>query len=151
MSPLPSAEQVFAGLNEAILIVDSNNEIARVNPSAEALLGTSAKHLEGQPVQQEISFGSKRLDDSLADLDASLVARSVPLHRHDRHLGAVDYAIQSFPNDPAWRIISLNPLRQIGENSGGEIGDPAKFSVQAPDVLSHEIKNPLAAIKGAAQ
>ena len=85
MAELPTAEQVFAGLNEAILIVGSDHCIARINPAAEALLGTSAKHLEGHPIQQAIAFKSERLDDSLVDPDASLVARQVPLHRLDRH------------------------------------------------------------------
>src|SRR5690606_6314859 len=43
------------------------------------------------------------------------------------------------------------PLPSDGSVIDQGQGDQDQFSIRAPDILGHEIKNPLAAIKGAAQ
>lgn len=151
MSEQPSADQIYAGLNDALLIVDSGHRIVRINPAGEALLGTSGKHLIGRNIGETLEFADPRLTSALTDQEANLAARSVSVFHGGRDLGQVDFDIHTLLADPQWRIVSLTSIRQEGPFSANDATDQSIFSVRAPDILSHEIKNPLAAINGAAQ
>lgn len=50
MDGFPPADQILAGLSHALLVVDSEHVVTRVNPAGEALFGTSAKHLIGRKI-----------------------------------------------------------------------------------------------------
>ena len=143
MDGLPSGEQILAGLSHALIVVDSRHLVSRINPAGEALFGTSAKHLIGRKINDVLQFSDLRLNEALTELEISLTARGVIVSSDDRKLGLVDFDIHPLASDSAWRLISL-----ILES---ENSDPSSLAIRAPDILSHEIKNPLAAIRGAAQ
>ncbi|WP_417622307.1 two-component system sensor histidine kinase NtrB [Parasphingorhabdus sp.] len=147
----PSGEQILAGLNHALLVVDSANIVTRVNPAGEALFGTSAKHLVGRKINDVVGFSDGRLDAALIEPDISLTARGVLISSDDRKLGIVDFDIHPLASDSAWRLISFSLMPQDGPILENDNGDTSDLAIRAPDILSHEIKNPLAAIRGAAQ
>lgn len=151
MPDLPATEQIFAGLPDALILVDPEHLISKVNPAAEHFLGTSAKNLLGQPVHHQVQFADRRLASALEDADANLAARRMAVSIRGEKAGFVDFSIQVLPSNPVWRIISLSPLPSDGPENADDPGSANEFSVRAPDILGHEIKNPLAAIKGAAQ
>lgn len=151
MDGIPPAEQILAGLSHALLVIDSDHIVTRVNPSGEALFGTSAKHLIGRKINHVLHFSDPRLDAALTEQDISLTARGVMISGDDRKLGIVDFDIHPLASDSEWRLISLSPMPQDGPILENENNDPSNLAIRAPDILSHEIKNPLAAIKGAAQ
>jgi len=151
MSDLPSAEQIFAGLPDALLIIDENHKIARVNPVAENFLAQSARHLIGAHIGDQIQFQDERLVKALINKDANVAARRVPVILRGRQAGLVNFDIHTVPADQRWRIVSIAPLPADGPVVEQRQGEQDQFSVRAPDILGHEIKNPLAAIKGAAQ
>lgn len=151
MTDLPSAEQIFAGLPDALLIIDENHQIAKVNPVAENFLGQSARHLIGAHVADQIQFQDERLVNALVNKDANVAARRVPVTLKGREAGLVNFDIHTIPSDQRWRIVSIAPLPTDGPVVEQRSGEQDQFSVRAPDILGHEIKNPLAAIKGAAQ
>ncbi|MBF6602305.1 MAG: PAS domain-containing protein [Sphingorhabdus sp.] len=151
MNGLPSAEQIFAGLPDVLLIIDEKHEIIKVNPVAENFFGQSAKHLIGEHISSQISFADDRLEQALTDTEANLAARWTPVYLRDRPAGLVNFDIHTLPADSRWRIVSIAPLPSDGPVIEQGQGDQDQFSIRAPDILGHEIKNPLAAIKGAAQ
>ncbi len=151
MSSLPSAEQIFAGLPDALLIIDEQHQIAKVNPVAENFLGRSARHLIGAHVADQIQFQDERLSSALLNKDANVAARRVPVRLRGREGGLVNFDIHTIPADQSWRILSIAPLPADGPVVEQGSGEQDQFSIRAPDILGHEIKNPLAAIKGAAQ
>ncbi|MEO9600931.1 ATP-binding protein [Parasphingorhabdus sp.] len=151
MKEAPSGEQILAGLNHALVIVDSTHSVVRVNPAGEALFGTSAKHLIGRQIDHILQFSDARLNKALIETDISLTARNVMASSDDRKLGIVDFDVHPLASDIEWRLISLSLMPQDGPILENENSDPSNLAIRAPDILSHEIKNPLAAIKGAAQ
>ncbi|HEY9092701.1 two-component system sensor histidine kinase NtrB [Parasphingorhabdus sp.] len=151
MNGLPSAEQIFTGLPDVLLIIDENHEIIKVNPVAENFLGQSAKHLIGTHITSQIQFADDRLEKALTDTEANVAARWTPVFLRDGPAGLVNFDIHPLPADPRWRIVSIAPLPSDGSVIDQGQGDQDQFSIRAPDILGHEIKNPLAAIKGAAQ
>ena len=147
----PSGEQILAGLNHALLLIDSENIIIRLNPAGEALFGTSAKHLIGRKIDHVLHFSDTRLDAALTDKDISLTARGVLVMSEGRKLGIVDFDIHPLASDPTWRVISFSLIPKDGPILENDNSEPSGLAIRAPDILSHEIKNPLAAIRGAAQ
>jgi len=93
MDGFPPAEQILAGLSHALIVVDDDHLITRVNPSGEALFGTSAKHLVGRSIDHVLQFSDPRLNAALTEHDISLTARGVMVASDDRRLGIVDFDI----------------------------------------------------------
>ena len=151
MDGAPSGEQILAGLNHALMVVDCGHLVTRVNPAGEALLGTSAKHLIGRKINHVLQFSDPRLDAALIEQEISLTARGVMVSSDDRKLGIVDFDIHPLASDSDWRLISLSLMPQDGPILENENSNASNLAIRAPDILSHEIKNPLAAIRGAAQ
>ena len=151
MTALPSAEQIFAGLPDALLIIDENHRIVKVNPVAESFFGQSAKNLIGEDISSQLQFADPRLESALTDMNANIAARWVPVFLKGRAAGLANFDIHGLPADQRWRIVSIAPLPGDGQIAEHRPVQQDQFSVRAPDILGHEIKNPLAAIKGAAQ
>ncbi|QTD56214.1 GHKL domain-containing protein [Parasphingorhabdus cellanae] len=134
-----------------MLIIDENHQIAKVNPVAENFLGQSARHLIGAHVADQIQFQDERLAKALLNREANVAARRVPVIVKGQEGGLVNFDIHTIPSDQRWRIVSIAPLPADGPVIERRSSEQEQFSVRAPDILGHEIKNPLAAIKGAAQ
>lgn len=151
MASLPTAEQIFLSLPEALLILDAKHVIVKVNPAAEHFLGTSAKNLVGRPIKTHLQFADERVGKALNDSEANLAARRMPVTVGGNRSELVDFNIQLLSANPDWRVVSIAPLPIEGPADDTRRPNPNEFSIRAPDILGHEIKNPLAAIKGAAQ
>lgn len=150
MKEKPGADQVLAGLPDAVITVDSSNLIGEVNPAAEHVFRTSAKNLEQRSLESVLSFDSKRLNTVLHDAQANLVAHNVSAYLRGRNV-PVDFSIGILPSAPDWRVVNLRTkLENVGSGEG-DLNSENSLGFGAPDVLGHEIKNPLAAIRGAAQ
>ncbi len=142
----PDAKAQLSGLLFALILIDQNGIIAEVNHAAENMLGFSAKRLVGQSLADKIGPLDPRVDKRLDDTESALVARDVGIHANQAEL-RVNLTVSPLGGFPGWRVVTLS---QIGhEESGGD--DELGSSLGAPSVLAHEIKNPLAAIRGAGQ
>ena len=142
--PAPSAQ--IEGLIFALLLVDAAMIIREVNPAAEDLLQQSAKRLLGRRLLDQILIQDSRVTDSLVHADKQLTARGLAIRSGDRDK-IVNMTISPLPSWPGWRVITLSDFGQ----SDLVVGDPGNLALRAPAILAHEIKNPLAAIRGAAQ
>ena len=140
----PDAASQIAGLAFAVVLLDPHNIIAKVNPAAEDLLGRSAQRLTGVSVEQVLQVTDVHVQRALLNESGALVARDVVVRvGHRPH--HVDIVSSPLPTHPGWRTISLSEAGQ-----GGDAADDA-LELRTPAILAHEIKNPLAAIRGASQ
>jgi len=142
----PEAREQIAGLTFALVLLTPDLIIEQVNPGAENLIGRSARRLIGRNFLEVVSFPESRFGDMLRGEEAQLVARGVPIQVDDR-TAQVNLTVSPLPAHPGWRVVTLSDAGQ-GERLGEE--DRA-VALRGPAVLAHEIKNPLSAIRGAAQ
>ena len=140
----PDAASQLAGFVFAVLLLDPEGRVIEANPAAEDMLGRSAQRLIGARLVEVVAIGDPRVEAGLAQPDAPLVARDVPLAT-----GAVSRRVNltSSPlhGHPGWRAVTVSESGIGGEEPGEGI------ELRAPAILAHEIKNPLAAIRGAGQ
>ena len=142
----PDARAQLAGLIFAVVLVDAEGCIAEVNHAAEDLLGTSAVRLVGTRLTDRIGPLDPRVEARLLAGDEALVARDQAIRSGAQEV-RVNITASPLGGYPGWRVVTLS---QIGhDEAAGPAGGEAMLG--APAVLAHEIKNPLAAIRGAGQ
>ncbi|PLK22979.1 PAS domain-containing sensor histidine kinase [Porphyrobacter sp. TH134] len=142
----PDSRAQLSGLIFAVILIDGNGVIAEVNHAAEDLLGTSSSRLVGTHLTDRIGPLDPRVEARLLASDEALVARDL-LIRVGAHDVRVNLTASPLGGFSGWRVVTLS---QIGhDDTAGTAGGEAMLG--APAVLAHEIKNPLAAIRGAAQ
>ena len=142
----PDAGAQIAGLIFALILIDADGRIAEANHAAEALLGTSASRLIGMRLADRIGPLDSRVEARLSSGDAALVARDLAIQAGEGEV-RINLTASPLGGFPGWRVVTMS---QIGhDDSAHPYGGSAMLG--APAVLAHEIKNPLAAIRGAGQ
>ena len=143
----PNAEAQIAALIFAIILIDERGEIVEANQSAEDLLRTSVKRLTGQLAADALGIRDARVLAHLSQYDEALVARDISLMVGEEEK-RINLTISPILAHPGWRTITISDIgrNDINDSVDGELG-----SLGAPSILAHEIKNPLAAIRGAGQ
>ncbi|RNJ63037.1 MAG: PAS domain-containing protein [Porphyrobacter sp. IPPAS B-1204] len=142
----PDARAQLSGLIFAVILIDGEGMIAEANHAAEDLLGTSASRLIGTSLTDRIGPLDPRVEARLLASDEALVARDLVIRVGDLDV-RINLTASPLGGFPGWRVVTLS---QIGhDEAAGTVGGEALLG--APAVLAHEIKNPLAAIRGAAQ
>lgn len=145
----PDPQRLIASFPFAVVLVAPDLAIAATNPAAEQLLGQSARRMLGRGVDTQLVFTESHVAARLGDSDAQLFARdsAVKIGGQVRRL---DVMLAPVAGHPGWQMLILH--EPIGvEALGGERHGGDAAPLRAPDVLAHEIKNPLAGIRGAAQ
>ena len=142
----PDARAQIAGFNFAVLLVDPGLHITEMNPAGEVLMGASASRLLGRSLLDVMALDEPRFDASITDPEAQLVARGLDVTVGERRL-RINLTLSALPTHPGWRVVTLSDAAQ-GERFEEQERRPA---LRGPAVLAHEIKNPLSAIRGAAQ
>ena len=139
----PDAAAQLAGFGFAVLLIDPDGFVIEVNPAAEDLLGKSAQRLLGAKFHDVAIVSDSRVVAGLAKPDAPLLARDVQLTTGTT-TRRVNLTSSPLHSHAGWRTITLS-------DAGMEEDDSQGMEVRAPAILAHEIKNPLAAIRGAGQ
>lgn len=142
----PDAASQLAGFAFGVLLLDPDDRIAQANPAAEDLLDCSANRLLGKRFVEVMQIGDPRVQNNLVEGTAALVARDVALVG-DRRMRRVNLTSSPLLTHPGWRAVTLS---DAGKSSEGA-SDGEAMELRAPAILAHEIKNPLAAIRGAGQ
>ena len=141
----PESREQIAGLTFALLLLKPDLTIEQVNPAAESLIGRSARRLLGRKFLDVVSFAEGRISERLLGDEAQTVARGLAMQVDDRPL-VVNMTISPMAAQPGWRVITLSDAGQEER-----LGEEERAPLRGPAVLAHEIKNPLSAIRGAAQ
>lgn len=144
----PDAAELIAALPIAVLLLDPDDRIARVNAECEALLNLSERAMLGQSIQNVLSLpgeAKRREGHGYAAFDAEVETRRGLRMR-------VDVVEAEIAEHPGWRTVTLHNAatpRRLGQSA--ERAAAARSAVGAAAMLAHEIKNPLSSIRGAAQ
>jgi two-component system, NtrC family, nitrogen regulation sensor histidine kinase GlnL len=142
----PDARAQIAGLIFAVILIDGEGRIVEANHAAEAMLGTSASRLIGTPLTERIGPLDSRVEARLSGSEDGLVARDLVIHAADGEI-RINLTASPLGGYPGWRVVTMS---QIGHDEAAHPGG-GDAMLGAPAVLAHEIKNPLAAIRGAGQ
>jgi two-component system, NtrC family, nitrogen regulation sensor histidine kinase GlnL len=144
----PSADDIWAVSPNATLIIDGDDVISRANAAAEVLLNISAQMMIGQKLGHVLHLPASYIpghDAAFAAYDSAFATMRGVRFR-------ADMMITPFPDYPGWRVVALHSgaaAERVGHRLEG--GSGARAAVRIAASLAHEIKNPLAGIKGAAQ
>lgn len=142
----PDTSAQIAGLLFALLLIDAEGLIAEANHAAEDLLGTSANRLIGTRLTDRLGPLDPRVEARLVEGEEALVVRDLVVLIGENQT-RINLTASPLANYPGWRVVTLS---QLGHDDGSSPGG-GEAMLGAPAVLAHEIKNPLAAIRGAGQ
>jgi len=143
----PDARAQIAGMIFAVLLVDAKGRIAEVNQATETLLGTSARRLVGRSLVDLLGPLDQRVARRLGRAEEALVARELALTVNEAEL-QVNLTVSPLSGAPGWRVVTLS---EIGREDTAGVEAVGESAPPGPSILAHEIKNPLSAIRGAAQ
>lgn len=147
---IPDAQRQLASLPLAILLLAPGQKIGSANPAAEQFFGQSLRRLTGRPLIDVIQFGDPHLSRRMEESDAPLSAREVDVTIAGQSVRRLDISIAPVIDEPGWQILTLHDS-SASETMGSDPTLGEESLLRAPEVLAHEIKNPLAGIRGAAQ
>lgn len=146
----PENSQILASVPVPVLLVSADNLIAYANDASEAFFGRSRRRLEGQAISSVLQFESDRMNAALVARDSDISAQDMEMKSAHGSI-TVDVNISALPGEPHWRIAVISPRNGGREHIGDQKDGGQQQAMGAPAILGHEIKNPLAGIKGAAQ
>ncbi len=150
MSLVPDAQQQLASLPLAILLLAPGQKIASANPAAEQFFGQSLRRLAGLTLSETLRFDEPRLAERLGDSESPVSARQIEVIVIGVGTRRLDVTAAPVVDAPGWQVLTLHDssaTEAMGEDAGGA----EDALLRAPEILAHEIKNPLAGIRGAAQ
>ena len=134
----------------ATLLIDRNGVILFVNAAAEQLCNVGRAAMVGHVVYDVIGMDRNYRQRMSDPAYSALFAHAADITVGGRKSVAVD--MQMVPYGPnGHRILALVPSQRDAELMGGAIGRSGRAAGAAASMLAHEIKNPLAGIRGAAQ
>ncbi len=144
------AQRQLSSLPLAVVLLAPGQKLAAANPAAEQLLGQSFRRLEGRALGDLLRFDEPRIAARLAESDAQLSARATSITVPGTPPRQVDLTLAPMIDQPGWQLLTLidiggaEAMRDAPAAGAGSV-------LRAPEILAHEIKNPLAGIRGAAQ
>ena len=134
----------------ATLLIDKGGVILFVNAAAEQLCNIGRAAMVGRVVYDVIGMDRgyrQRMNDPAT---SALFAHRAEISIGGRSSAFVDMQLVPYGRS-GHRILTLVPSQSDAELMGGAIGRSGRAAGAAASMLAHEIKNPLAGIKGAAQ
>ena len=151
---LGKAGTIANALPMPIVMVGTRGELLFVNPAAEQFFATGMVHLLRQKLADILPFGSPLLQlvQQSRERGASIAERNVDLSTPRLGERLADVTLTPAP-EPDGAIIVLLQERTLAQRIDRQLlyrGAARSMSGMAA-VMAHEIKNPLAGIRGAAQ
>lgn len=149
-SGLTNAERQLASLPIAVILVGPGLRISSINPAAEQFIGQSSRRLSGQVLTDWLDFANETIVRHLRDSETPVSGREVNVTIQGLGRRRIDLTAAPLADAPGWQLLTIHDhsaVAAMGEDSGA-IGT---LSFNGPEVIAHEIKNPLAGIRGAAQ
>lgn len=135
----------------ATLVLDAGGAILSANPRAESLLNMASSALVGSAVDRVLRLDDPMLDTSLWQTDKPIAAYDVRIHAGRTAAVHMDVLISPLAEGSGRRIVALHVHGQSQAIGFRRPPSGAMSAIGAAAMLAHEIKNPLAGIRGAAQ
>jgi two-component system, NtrC family, nitrogen regulation sensor histidine kinase GlnL len=146
----PDNQQILANIPLPMLLLDASGNIAFANNAAEDFLGRSRKKMLQLAASEILEFAdpamARLLDNASGDISAQDTGIKTPAG-----LINADISVRPMADQPDWRLIVISPRYGGRAHIGEQDNAGTQQAMGAPAILGHEIKNPLAGIKGAAQ
>ena len=145
ISTAPDAKRQIASIGLAILLLRPNLTIESANPAAEQLLGRASRKLAGKTLFDVITFETDRVREWLHQREGHVAVHSVKVKIGETGERVIDITLSPVSGTTGWQVVTLLESQASARREAEEL------PLRAPAILAHEIKNPLAAIRGAAQ
>lgn len=146
----PDAQRQLASLPVAVLLLAPGLRISSANPAAEQFFGQSARRLQGRTITDLLGFADNRMLDRLRDSDTPVSAREIDVDLRGHGSRRVDMTLTPVVDETGWQLLTIHD-NSASEALGEDSAASDALALGGPEVLAHEIKNPLAGIRGAAQ
>ena len=150
----PAADAIVNALADAVLLVDGDDAVGYANPAAEQFFGAGAAQLAGRPLGELVQFDSPLLALAARARDGVSAVTEYDVEvLSPRHAGrAVDVQAAAMADYPGWVMLSLRE-RTIAHKLDRQLTHlgAGRSVAGLAAALAHEVKNPLAGIRGAAQ
>ena len=146
----PDAFRQLASLPLAVVLLEPGRRIASANPAAEQFFGQSLRRLAGRRLTDILDFDNARMAERIGDSETPVSAREIGVTVKGKGPRRIDIAASPVIDEPGWQLLTLND-NSAAEALGDDSGASGDATLRAPEILAHEIKNPLAGIRGAAQ
>ncbi len=155
ISGLPAAQAVFDAMPNPLLVLDGNDKVCMANAAAEDFFQVGAQVLKRHVLSELVPFASPVLQSVQQVRDVGSVVNEYGVGVGTPRLGGervVDLQSAPLGDDPRFVLIMLL-RRSMAQKLGQQLmhqGAARSVSGMAA-MMAHEIKNPLAGIRGAAQ
>ena len=150
---MTDAAATLSALNAAVLTVDRAGRVTSFNPAAESLLNTGAPQALGRPLSRLLPadhplFG---MIETVREQGVNLTEYEVSIETPRVKLPVVVAQLSPVGDDPgvAVMLVPMTLAREIDRHLAHRGAARSVGGMAA--LLAHEIKNPLAGIRGAAQ
>lgn len=147
--------QLVDNLTTAIVVLHHDNSLFHLNPAAESLLETSNSHVHMTPFEELVRNPEEVLSalSTVKQSGTTLIMRKVELVLVSHARILTDIAItRILDNDSQFIVLELQEFNRSWDMSRREtLISKHETTVEMIRGLSHEIKNPLGGIRGAAQ
>lgn len=150
MTATVDAQRLLASLPLAVVLLAPGQRINWANPAAEQFFGQSLRRLGGRRLRDVLSFDEPRLTERLSDSEAPISARDIGVTVPGQGARRLDVTITPIVDEAGWQLVTMHDST-ASEALGEDIGAGENTVLRAPEILAHEIKNPLAGIRGASQ
>lgn len=143
----PSASDIMSAMATAVLVVDPEGQVVEINAACESLFNLSRSQIVHRAILDAIGHPLTTMPS-----DAPFAAYDIDITLPGGRRMRVDLMVAPLPDRQGWRAVSIhNHARStIGMRSADREGG-TRTAVAAAAMLAHEIKNPLSAVRGAAQ
>ncbi|MDE0303757.1 MAG: ATP-binding protein [Albidovulum sp.] len=145
---------IWSSLPFPVLVVDERDAVERMNPAAESVLNTSARQLAGHNVADFLFLDGEAREGLRRARSGSLAVsmNDVRIRAGERAPISASVQIAHIHASPGKMILCMQSREMAKRmNPGSRINSVANSAVGMAAMLTHEIKNPLAGISGAAQ
>ncbi len=153
-APPTDFESLWQALPQPTMLLDEENRFRAVNPAAELFFSMSSAVLSGRPLGDFLPPDS-RLRILMAELRRGALSISeydMELQWLDQPTRISDVLAAALPEREGWTILQIHPRAIAGKMDRSLAHRGAARSISGlAAALAHEIRNPLAAISGAAQ
>ncbi len=151
---LPSTDNIWSSIPVPAVVYDAKDSISEVNPAAEGFFNASRKSLIGNYLWQRLQVDQKLKQNftNARKNSAQLFVNEVNLRTTNRALCLCNLKLAPLSDDKESMLLIISPIELAGRMTQTKTAKSAsKSAIGMAEMLTHEIKNPLAGISGAAQ